>query len=117
MTGTAPGPSERTQAWASTMAGHVDDRGIVTAHADGGARLSPYPVVGREQREQIERAWLRPGATLADGAGDRADPSRPMPTAPASNATATGSCTPVPSGGWRVRPRSSSSRPTTSEPG
>ena len=46
-----------------------------------GARLSPYPVVGREQREQIERAWLRPGATLADGAGDRArsepaDPDR-----------------------------------------
>ena len=74
MTGTAPGPSERTQAWASTMAGHVDDRGIVTAHADGGARLSPYLAVGREQREQIERAWLRPGATLADGAGDRARP-------------------------------------------
>jgi dGTPase len=77
MSGAAPGPSERTQAWAATMAGHPDDRGIVQAHAEGGTRLSPHPVVGREQREAAERSRLRPGATLAVGAGDRAEPEAP----------------------------------------
>jgi dGTPase len=67
-------PSDRTQAWAATMAGHVDRQGIVQAHAATGARLAPYPNVGRERREQLEREWLRPGATVSQGAGDRAEP-------------------------------------------
>jgi len=79
MSGPTSGPSERTQAWASTMAGHPDARGIVQAHADPGARLAPYPVVGREQREAVERSTLRPGATRAEGAGERA---RPEPADP-----------------------------------
>jgi dGTPase len=66
-------PSDRTQAWASTMAGHVDRKGIVQAHAAAGARLAPYPRVGRERREQLEREWLRPGATVSEGAGERAE--------------------------------------------
>jgi dGTPase len=70
-------PSDRTQAWASTMSGHLDRQGVVHAHAEPGAVLSAYPVVGRERREDIERAWLRPGATLAAGAGERAEPEAP----------------------------------------
>jgi dGTPase len=77
MTGREPGPSERTQAWASTMSGRRDEHGVVQAHATDGARLAPHPVVRREQREAAERGWLRPGATLAVGAGDRAEPEAP----------------------------------------
>jgi dGTPase len=78
--GTGAGPSERTRAWAATMAGHDDSAvGIVRAHADEGARLPAYPVVGRERREEIERATLRPGATLAIGAGRRAEQEPPDP--------------------------------------
>lgn len=72
-------PSDRTRAWASTMAGHPAPAGVVRAHADEGARLAAYPVVGRERREQVERSVLRPGATLAEGAGQRARPEDPDP--------------------------------------
>jgi dGTPase len=82
MSGPANRPSERTQAWAATMAGHAAGAGFVLAHADEGARLAAYPTVGREHREEIERAVLRPGATLARGAGDRAaaEPADPPRT-------------------------------------
>ncbi len=61
-------------------------------------------------------------------AGRRGDPGRRAPAtdagprsrtrgAPASNATATASCTPPPSAAWPARPRSSSSPTTTSAPG
>jgi dGTPase len=73
------GPSERTVAWAATMAGHERRSGIVAAHAGVGARLAAYPSVGRERREEIERAVLRPGATLAEGAGERVMPEAPDP--------------------------------------
>jgi dGTPase len=79
MTGQPAGPSERTQAWASTMAGHPTVAGVVQAHAEPGARLSPRPPVARERREQFERDRLRPGATLASGAGERVAPEPPDP--------------------------------------
>ncbi|WP_098461950.1 HD domain-containing protein [Propionicimonas paludicola] len=58
------------------MAGHPGE-GLVRAHADPGARLPERPPVWREQREAWEAEHLRPGATLALGAGDRADPEEP----------------------------------------
>jgi dGTPase len=73
------GPSDRAKAWAATMAGHDHGPGVVRAHADEGARLSAYPALRRERREEIEALSLRPGATLADGAGERATPERPDP--------------------------------------
>nr|WP_235997062.1 HD domain-containing protein [Aestuariimicrobium ganziense] len=67
----------RAKAWASTHQGHGDD--VVTAHSDTHARLVGGPPINREQREQIEHASLREGASLAVGAGDRAIPEEPDP--------------------------------------
>jgi dGTPase len=58
------------------MAGHPG-AGIVRAHSAPGVRLAGRPPVWREQREAWEAAHLRPGATLAIGAGDRAEPEEP----------------------------------------
>ena len=66
----------RATAWAETMAGHAA-AGVVHAHADGSARVRTGPPVGRPAREEAEAARLRPGATLARGAGDRAIPEEP----------------------------------------
>ena len=66
----------RAQAWALTMGGHPDGD-LVRAHADSRAHLGPGPTVLRELREQRERETLRPGATLAVGAGSRARPEPP----------------------------------------
>ena len=65
---------ERARAWALTMAGHrgVDD--VVHAHPSGGVRIEAGEVVGREIREERENLLLRPGATSAHGAGNRAIP-------------------------------------------
>ena len=71
-------PSARAQAWAETMAGHGEG-GLVRAHARSRAEVGPGPVVFRELREQREREFLRPGATLAVGAGHRAVPEAPDP--------------------------------------
>ena len=60
----------RARAWATTMAGHGGD--VVHAHAESVARIETGPPAGREAREAYEAATLRPGATLAKGAGDRA---------------------------------------------
>lgn len=68
--------SPRAQAWAMTMHGHGDGA-VVRAHRDSGAVPGPGPVIGREQREERERMLLRPGATLAEGAGHRARPEAP----------------------------------------
>ena len=72
-------PSARAQQWAGTMAGHGDGPSLVRAHADSGAGFDPGPVVGREEREALERVTLRPGAALASGAGDRAREEEPDP--------------------------------------
>jgi dGTPase len=61
------------------MSGHPGDRGVIEAHAAPGAQLEPRPRAGREEREQAERQWLRHGATLAAGAGDRGRPEPPDP--------------------------------------
>ena len=68
--------SPRAVAWAETMAGHGTGD-LVRAHAGSSARLGPGPVVGRELREQWEDEHLRPGATRAVGAGNRAEPEEP----------------------------------------
>ncbi len=70
------GASERARQWAATMTGHGSD-GLVRAHAGSHAALGRGPVVGRLLREQRERELLRPGATLAAGAGHRARPEEP----------------------------------------
>jgi dGTPase len=68
--------SPRAQAWATTMQGHRNGA-VVRAHRDSSAVLDPGPLLGREQREERERMLLRPGATLAEGAGHRARPEEP----------------------------------------
>jgi dGTPase len=55
------------------MGGHPDGD-LVRAHADSQARVGPGPTVLRELREQRERQTLRPGASLAVGAGRRVRP-------------------------------------------
>jgi len=51
--------------------------GVVQAHADSRARVGAGPLLTREAREERERALLRPGATFAAGAGNRARPEEP----------------------------------------
>jgi dGTPase len=53
------------------MAGHSGS-GLVRAHAGSHAVVGAGPMVLRELREARERELLRPGATLASGAGNRA---------------------------------------------
>jgi len=70
------GVSARSLAWAETMSGHPGES-IVRAHATSYARVDLGTMVGRERREQAELVTLRPGATLAFGAGNRARPEEP----------------------------------------
>ncbi|GAB3599340.1 deoxyguanosinetriphosphate triphosphohydrolase [Angustibacter peucedani] len=72
-------PSDRSRAWASTMAGHAGTDGVVTAHADAEPRVVPRPPRGREVREELEEALLQPAATRAFGAGQRARAEEPDP--------------------------------------
>ncbi|MFC6360395.1 HD domain-containing protein [Luteococcus peritonei] len=58
------------------MAGHGDEH-LVSAHADSHASFQPGPVLGRQAREEREALLLRPGATLARGAGNRAVEEEP----------------------------------------
>lgn len=73
--GDGAGVLPRAAAWATTMHGHGDD--LVRAHADSHASLRPGPTLGRLAREEREAATLRPGATLAHGAGHRAVEEEP----------------------------------------
>jgi dGTPase len=68
--------SARAQQWAATMHGHAD-AGLVRAHATSHALTGPGPVVARELREEWESVRLRPGATRARGAGNRAREEEP----------------------------------------
>ncbi|MGI8457179.1 MAG: HD domain-containing protein [Propionibacteriaceae bacterium] len=62
------------------MAGHLPGGGgYVRAHADSGLTVGSGPVVDRTVREEREAALLRPGATLASGAGHRAKAEEPDP--------------------------------------
>ena len=58
------------------MAGHRH-QGLVRAHGDSSITVGAAPVIGRERREEHERAWLRPGSSFAVGAGRRAIPEEP----------------------------------------
>ncbi len=70
---------ERARAWALTMAGHRGFDDIVHAHPSSTARIDIGEVVGREAREERENLLLRPGATRARGAGNRAVAEDPDP--------------------------------------
>ncbi len=66
----------RAVAWAHTMAGFGAGE-VVRAHAEAGRALATGTPILREQREQREAEQLRPGATHAIGAGERARPEEP----------------------------------------
>ncbi|MDN5725938.1 MAG: HD domain-containing protein [Propionibacteriales bacterium] len=53
------------------MGGH-GGAGLVRAHSDSKALVDAATVIGREAREEAEALTLRPGATHARGAGNRA---------------------------------------------
>ncbi|WP_328823930.1 HD domain-containing protein [Microlunatus kandeliicorticis] len=72
------GVSPRARAWATTMAGHPGGD-LVRAHRGSHATLGEGPVIDRARREEREAELLRPGATLARGAGHRARPEEPDP--------------------------------------
>lgn len=61
------------------MAGYPERDGIVTAHSDAEALLSPARPHGRTAREELEDRLLAAGATRASGAGERARPERADP--------------------------------------
>jgi dGTPase len=63
--------SPRARAWAETMTGHRS-ADLVRAHSGSQATVGVGPLVSREVREERERQFLRPGATFAVGAGNRA---------------------------------------------
>lgn len=67
----------RTVKWADTMRGHGDDQLVVRAHRDSAAAVQARPQHGREAREAQEDQIMRPEATRARGAGDRARPEEP----------------------------------------
>ena len=75
MTSDALQPNARAISWASTMTGHGDD--LVTAHRDNHVHIATGAPIGREAREAREAQWLRPGAALASGAGNRAREEQP----------------------------------------
>src|SRR4051794_27553077 len=68
--------SARAQQWAQTMHGHAV-AGLVRAHATSNAVAGPGPVITRQVREDWEETRLRPGATRARGAGNRAREEEP----------------------------------------
>ena len=74
--GGGAGISPRARQWAETMQGHAG-HGLVRAHATSQALTGAGPVVTRELREAREALNLRPGATRAHGAGNRAIAEEP----------------------------------------
>jgi len=70
-------PTERAARWVSTMHGGVGASGVAVAHAEAAPSVLARPPRERLQREELERALLVPGATLAEGAGHRAREEEP----------------------------------------
>jgi len=70
-------PMRRAQQWAAATGQAGAD--IVLAHGDPPTHIATGRPVAREEREAVEAATLRPGATLAGGAGHRATPEQPDP--------------------------------------
>jgi dGTPase len=54
-------------------------RDLVTAHRAAAVGDAPFRLLGRAEREELERATLAPGAAQAVGAGSRARPEDPDP--------------------------------------
>jgi len=77
--------TERNRLWASTMSGFAQNDTIVTAHRDSTASIElgaiPFDERGidRLTREEREEILLVPGATRAQGAGNRAIDEAPDP--------------------------------------
>ncbi|MGH3096837.1 MAG: HD domain-containing protein [Streptosporangiales bacterium] len=69
--------ADRSRAWAATMAGYAARDGIVTAHSEAEALLTPAQPNGRAAREDLEERLLAGGATRANDAGDRVRPEQP----------------------------------------
>ena len=67
----------RSRLWATATG--QPDADVVRAHADSHATIATGEPVAREQREAVEAATLRPGAALAQGAGNRATTEEPDP--------------------------------------
>ena len=82
----------RRQRWAATMAGESIG-GLIRAHPRIARRRPPGRRLRPRRPRGREAATLAEGATRAPGAGNRVRPEEPDPCAPASSATATGSCT------------------------
>lgn len=80
-----PVGSRRAEQWAATMAGHGQPAGgeapvaLRHAHREGFNTIGTRPIADRQAREELERATLTEGATLAVGAGTRARPEAPDP--------------------------------------
>ncbi len=70
-------PTERTQRWASTMAGFNAQPNIRTAHQGATTGPGPHQPATRVLREQRQIEMLSPGATQAVGAGSRAIDEEP----------------------------------------
>lgn len=77
MSSDAPQLNPRAISWAATMHGHGEQ--LVSAHRDSQASIEAGEPIGREAREQRQGELLRPGAAVAEGAGNRARPERPDP--------------------------------------
>src|SRR5689334_12394022 len=72
--------SDRTNIWASTMAGRPSSQpGLRVAHEGPELPLGDFDVLDRLAREEIEAHVLAPGATRASGAGHRARDEDPDP--------------------------------------
>jgi len=67
------------ESWGSTMKGHQND-GIETAHADSTAAVARGAGLSREAREAHEAEYLREGATLGKGGGNRSVEESPDTT-------------------------------------
>lgn len=72
-------PTERTERWASTMGAHAAADGLRVAHPDGTTAVGSARMAPREAREEREDALLSPGATRAEGYGQRAVEEEPDP--------------------------------------
>ena len=97
-----PGPGRSGWPWRTRSRPPV--RSLPHGSTERPARRSRRPPWRRAPPGRRRRAARPPRGARSAGA-------------PASSATATGSCTPPPSGAWPARPRSSCSRPTTSARG
>ena len=75
----SPDLTERARTWASTMRGH-DTGSASHAHRELGPSVGPLEVLDRQAREEREHLLLSPGATRANGAGDRLHPEPPDPS-------------------------------------